>query len=63
MPAALLKTITVSLRLPPVPCTVMCGLFDGTWTVSRYVPGLTEINTRDGLFAGTAFTAAWTVVY
>ncbi|CAM5725946.1 hypothetical protein SVIOM74S_02273 [Streptomyces violarus] len=53
----------MSLRLPPVPWMVTCGLLDGTLTSSRYVPGLTAITTRDGLLAGTAFTAACTVVY
>ncbi|MDQ0831863.1 hypothetical protein QF032_003707 [Streptomyces achromogenes] len=53
----------VSLRLPPVPWMVTCGLLLGTFTSSRYVPGLTAITTREGLLAGTAFTAACTVVY
>lgn len=63
VPAELPYTMTVSLRLPPVPWMVTCGLFDGTFTTSRYVPGLTEITTREALLAGTAFTAACTVLY
>ncbi len=42
---------------------VTCGLLEGTFTSSRYVPGFTAMTTREGLLAGTAFTAAWTLVY
>ncbi len=62
VPDALPNTITVSLRLRPEPAIVTCGLFAGTRTLSRYVPGATEMTTREGLFAGTASTAFCTLV-
>ena len=43
-----------SLLLPVLPTSRMCGLLEGILTVSRYVPGLTEMVTAEELFAGTA---------
>lgn len=51
------------MRLLPVPWMVTCGLLEGTFTVSRYVPGFTAMTTREALSAGTASTAAWTDLY
>src|SRR5690349_8752503 len=58
-----LLTITVWLAEAPRPFRVMYGLFAGIVTISRYVPGAMVMVRRLVLFAGTASTAACTVVY